>query len=193
MAIPQDAARKYEAVIAAFDGQRANAAQAIFRLGETYRKLNRLDEARVQYARILREFVDFSDLARLSQQQLSQNTPRASRGTGRTGATASSDSGGQNSTVSVEERKLIEEEIGLLERQLNETQSTVKNGVAPASSLIPIQREILQLKRQLLRHAGHNNDTDAGSRSLTPPSPGSSDTDPLRRALQETRRELQRK
>jgi hypothetical protein len=153
---PQEAARNYEAVIAAFDSQRANAAQAVFRLGETYRKLNRLDEARVQYARILREFVDFPDLARLSQMQLSQNPPTVASGDGRTGEGSPAGLSPEQffaraAASSAAERELLHEEIRLLEEQLAETQKLVKSGVASTASLIPIQREILQLKRQLLR------------------------------------------
>jgi TolA-binding protein len=72
---PQAAAKTYEAMIANFDQQRETAAQSIFRLGELYRKTGRIDEARSLYARILREFVDFPDLVKLSQRLLTENAP----------------------------------------------------------------------------------------------------------------------
>ena len=172
---PQDAARKYEAVISAFDSQRADAAQAIFRLGETYRKLNRLDEARVQYARILREFVDFPELARLSQQQLSQTPPTLVRGGSRMAGEGSfAGHLARTAATSAEERKLLNEEIHLLERQLSQTQELVKSGSAETAALIPIQREILQLKRQLLRY--ENNAGPPTPDTLTPPAAGASGT-----------------
>ena len=60
------AAAAYRQTIQAFDRQRAEAANAIFRLGEVYRKMGALQEAKVQYARILREFPDMVRLTELS-------------------------------------------------------------------------------------------------------------------------------
>jgi biopolymer transport protein ExbD len=60
------AAANYRDVIKDFDRQREGAANAIFRLGEVYRKLGRIEEAKVQYARILREFPDMVRLTELS-------------------------------------------------------------------------------------------------------------------------------
>jgi hypothetical protein len=51
-----------QARLRAFDSQRPAAAQAVFRLGECYRRLKRFEEARIQYARILREFTDSPEL-----------------------------------------------------------------------------------------------------------------------------------
>lgn len=64
------AAEHYQAVIQAFDAQREEAANAIFRLAECLRKLNRQEEAKVQYARILREFPDFEELTRQTHMHL---------------------------------------------------------------------------------------------------------------------------
>jgi hypothetical protein len=60
------AAANYREAIRNFDRQREGAANAIFRLGEVYRKLGRFEEAKVQYARILREFPDMVRLTELS-------------------------------------------------------------------------------------------------------------------------------
>ena len=67
-----DEVKRLESELAAFDNSRADAANAVFRLAECYRRLKRFDEAKVQYARILREFVDFPDLAKPSQKLLAQ-------------------------------------------------------------------------------------------------------------------------
>lgn len=156
---PEEAVRHYEAVVTAFDSQRASAAQAVFRLGESYRKLGRLDEARIQYARILREFVDFPDLAALSQQQLAQGLPRQQAGVANTvlgNPTPVVDASGWARTreaaarVTEEERALLQEEIALLQDQMAQTQMLIEQGTVPKTSLVPLQREILQLKRQLL-------------------------------------------
>ncbi len=60
------AIQSYQSLITQFDTQRAMAANAIFRLAECYRRLGRTEEARSQYARILREFADQAPLVRLS-------------------------------------------------------------------------------------------------------------------------------
>lgn len=64
------AMNSYQSIIAAFDKQRAQAANAMFRLGEVYRKMGRLPEAKIHYARVLREFPDQVELTRLSHQRL---------------------------------------------------------------------------------------------------------------------------
>lgn len=60
----------YLSMISSFDSQRPAVANAIFRLGECYRKLGHTEEAKVQFARILREFPDQAPLVKLSQQRL---------------------------------------------------------------------------------------------------------------------------
>lgn len=65
-----EAIASYQSVIDHFDSQRENAAQAIFRLGECYRKSGRLEEAKVQYSRVLREFSDQVELIKASQKYL---------------------------------------------------------------------------------------------------------------------------
>jgi hypothetical protein len=69
-AIPSDQVTQLQGKIRAFDSQRATAANAVFRLGELYRNFGRANEAKVQYARILREFTDFPDLVQISQKML---------------------------------------------------------------------------------------------------------------------------
>jgi hypothetical protein len=57
----------------------------------------------------------------------------------------------------------------LLEAQLAETQKLVQTGVASTASLIPIQREILQLKRQLLRLENTRNSAPGANPATTAP------------------------
>jgi tetratricopeptide (TPR) repeat protein len=59
------AIQSYQSLIIQFDAQRPLAANAIFRLAECYRRLGRTEEARSQYARILREFADQAPLVNL--------------------------------------------------------------------------------------------------------------------------------
>lgn len=61
------AIRNYQAVLGHYAEQRRYAATALFRLGECYRKLGQTNEAQLQYQRVLREFPEEADLARLCQ------------------------------------------------------------------------------------------------------------------------------
>ena len=61
------AIQAYQAVVTQTEKDRQFAATAIFRLGECYRKLGKTNEANVQYQRILKEFADQTELAKLSQ------------------------------------------------------------------------------------------------------------------------------
>ncbi len=56
----------YQTAIGNFDQNRKLVATAVFRLGECYRKQGRTNEANVQYQRILQEFSDQTELAKLS-------------------------------------------------------------------------------------------------------------------------------
>src|SRR5438093_12667093 len=62
------AIKAYQAVLQQTDEQRKLAATAVFRLGECYRKLGKTNEAIAQYARVLREFGDQTNLADLSRE-----------------------------------------------------------------------------------------------------------------------------
>jgi tetratricopeptide (TPR) repeat protein len=176
---PEAAIRSYQSVIARFDSQRANVANAIFRLGECYRKLDRIEEAKVQYARILREFPDLTRLVQISQQHLAMPTPRQRPGgygggfsTGYPGAGGNTITPGQEGftsrlrqvmvpatsstppTYSVQgnpakERDLLAQEIALVERQMLIVKKQIENGTANQEQLIPLQREILKLQRQM--------------------------------------------
>jgi tetratricopeptide (TPR) repeat protein len=138
---PQAAAKKYEEMVANFDQQREVAAQAILRLGESYRRMGRIDEARALYARILREFVDFPELAKMSQRLLSENAPAPSRG----------DTDSPYTVPNSDEQDLIKQELSLLEKHLEENEALVKSGLASPSSRFSLQREILQLRQRLAR------------------------------------------
>jgi tetratricopeptide (TPR) repeat protein len=146
---PKNAALQYQNFIAGFDSQREAAAHAVFGLGEAYRKMGRVDEARAQYSRILREFVDFPDISRQSQKLLAESQPgRAVSGLPGTGLGSP-----QSDEALAEERELVMEELKLLEGELETTKTRIQQGVEPTSSAFPIQREILQLKQRLVRTA----------------------------------------
>jgi len=160
---PRSAMSQYQAFVSAFDSQREAAAHAVFGLGESFRKLGRFDEARAQYGRILREFVDFPDLARQSQKLLAENAPNRATATNRGG----SPDGSNNEQVLAEERDLVLQEMKLLEEELERVKARISQGVEPTASALPVQREILQLKQRLLRLG-----KDEPAKSLPTASPG---------------------
>jgi hypothetical protein len=106
--------------------------------------MGRNTEARVQYARILREFVDFPEVARQSQRQLSTTSGSADPGFVGT-------LGGGSAETADEERVLMQEELALLERELALTQDRITAGMAPQTQALPLQRDILRVKQQLVR------------------------------------------
>ena len=133
------AIQAYQAVASQFDKDRKLAATAIFRLGECYRKQGNTNDAATQYQRILRDFSDQPTLVTLSRQNL------AGLGSAPTAPAAPviSDAARQ------EQKRLLEEEIKLVQKQLDEQKQRVQNGTIAPGDLLPTEREILKLKRQV--------------------------------------------
>ena len=113
------AIQAYQAVASQFDKDRKLAATAIFRLGECYRKQGNTNDAATQYERILRDFSDQPTLVTLSRQNLAAlgSAPAAPA------APVLSDAARQ------EQKRLLEEEIKLVQKQL-ETQQEASAGWA---------------------------------------------------------------
>src|ERR1041385_7882763 len=68
------AIRNYQEAVACLVTNRQMLATAVFRMGECYRKQGKLNEARIQYRRILRDFPEQTELIRLSQQVVGNAT-----------------------------------------------------------------------------------------------------------------------
>src|SRR2546423_146364 len=64
------AIQAYQSIVNQYDKDRKLAATAIFRLGESYRKQGKTNEATAQYERVLREFADQPDFLNPSRQNL---------------------------------------------------------------------------------------------------------------------------
>jgi ankyrin repeat protein/N-acetylneuraminic acid mutarotase len=133
------AIQAYQTVANQFDKDRKLAATAIFRLGECYRKQGNTNDAATQYERILREFSDQPTLVTLSRQSLAgmgSVSPAPAN-------SAISDSARQ------EQKRLLAEEIKLVEKQLEVQQMLKKDGRIGQDALWATQRDLLKLKQQL--------------------------------------------
>jgi ankyrin repeat protein len=131
------AIKAYQKLVSDLDENRKLAATAIFRLGECYRKQGRTNEAAAQYERVTRDFSDQSTLVDLSRQNLA--------GLGQT-PTASTT---QPLSIAArkEQKRLLEEEIKLVETKVADEQTRAK--VGQPNDLLAAQRELLGLKRQV--------------------------------------------
>jgi ankyrin repeat protein len=133
------AIRAYQSVVSQFDQNRKLAATAVFRLGECYRRQGRTNEAAAQYERVLREFSDQSPLIALSRQNLSAMGV----------AVAATDTSLSATAARQEQKRLLEEEIKLVEQKLAAQQKQVQVGALSREELIPTQRELLELRRKI--------------------------------------------
>jgi ankyrin repeat protein len=131
------AVRAYEAVVGQFDKDRKLAATAVFRLGECYRKQGHTNEANLQYQRVLREFADIPELVTVSRQNLVALGGQL--------AAAS----GSSLAARQEQKRLLEQEIGLVEKKLAAAEKQYKVGAISENELLAARREVLELKRQL--------------------------------------------
>lgn len=147
------AIKAYSSVVARQDEQRRLAATALFRLGECYRKLGRTNEAVLHYERVLRDFSDQTNLVAISRQH------RRSLGV----LAETSSPSGLSPKAQAEQRRLFEEEIKLVQSELETMQAQVKSGLVSSGALVPKQRELLGLRRQLAALAEDGGGTAAPS------------------------------
>ncbi|HEY5910392.1 MAG TPA: ankyrin repeat domain-containing protein [Verrucomicrobiae bacterium] len=129
----------YQSVVTQFDKDRKLAATAVFRLAECYRKQGNTNDATAQYERVLREFADQTQLTGLSRQclaTLGATPPPSTPGT-------------LSSAARQEQKRLLEEEVKLVEKKLSSQQKQIETGVTSPDELLPTQRELLQLKRKI--------------------------------------------
>lgn len=133
------AIQAYQSVVNQFDQDRKLAATAVFRLGECYRRQGKTNEAGAQYQRVLREFADQAPLIELSRQNLAALgvAPQSTVGTASSAASRQ------------EQKRLLEEEIKLVEQKLDRQRKQSQNSLISPEDLFTTQRELLELKRQM--------------------------------------------
>jgi len=145
------AVTEYEALLAAFEGERKFAATAIFRIGECYRQQEKLDEAAPYFARIVAEFGDIENLARLSKANL------AAMGKGISNSTDTSERDAQ-----LADPETVE--IAQLEELIAESPDLVNASPYPLHQAV--QRSHLRVAKFLLEN-GADRELN-GSSGLTP-------------------------
>jgi ankyrin repeat protein/tetratricopeptide (TPR) repeat protein len=175
----------YEQVVRAIDDQRRLAATAVFRLGECYRKTGRTNDAVLQYQRLLRDFSAEEILARLSRQNLAalgapvpQPLPTPPAVAALPPAYPAVPPGARPAATSAgraEQVALLEQEIALLEKQLSSTRIRFQSGAADQNAIWLIEREILQLRRQLVALRDTPVRSDILELPLVQPGPPASD------------------
>jgi ankyrin repeat protein len=135
-----DAAIKaYQAVVEATDAQRRLSATAVFRLGECYRKLGQTNAAVTQYQRLLRDFLDQTNLVTLSRQNLAGlNAPIETVVIPTLSHAAR-----------LEQKRLLEEEIKMVEQQLDGIKKVAGPDALSQGTGFARVRELLALRRQL--------------------------------------------
>ncbi len=138
---PQAAIQAYQSVLKQYEEQRRIAATAAFRLGETYRKLGKTNEAHAQFERVLREFESEDTLASLSRKYL-----------GEAGLTPSS-GGAEAASVDPEEIDLLKREIELVQQQIVEQEKRFETGQIPQAELWQTRRQLFPLLRNLPENA----------------------------------------
>jgi len=164
------AIQAYESVVAQFDQDRKLAATAVFRLGECYRRQGNTNGAAAQYERVLREFGDQTPLATLSRKNL------AGLGVAPVSPTAAT----LSDAARQEQKRLLGEEVKLVEKKLEAQQKQIQVGAIGEDALWPTQRELLELKRQIAA-------LDAGA-PITVPAAEDTATAPTSTEAEEVRR-----
>ena len=129
----------YQAIAARFDQDRRLAATAVFRLGECYRKQGVTNNAAAQYQRVLRDFADEQTLVTLSRQNLAG-----------LGLTPAGPSSAVADAARQEQKRLLAEEIKLAENKLASVLKEKAGGYISQDGVDAAQRDVLELKRQLV-------------------------------------------
>jgi tetratricopeptide (TPR) repeat protein len=192
-----EAIRSYQSIVSRFDARRPEAANAIFRLGECYRKLGRMEEAKVEYARILREFPDQADLAKLSEKHLFEPTPGGA--VGQSGfqqrlerivnRAPRPESGEQRVTsdrqgdryplprdkkLLAEQIQLVQERIKALQKSSTDWEPQSDQAQRAAAAIFDLKMQLIQLQGQL---AAMEKPSSAAETQSSRPMPGSGSSD----------------
>jgi ankyrin repeat protein len=168
----------YQSVVDQHDAQRRWVATALFRLGESYRKQGKTAEAIASYRRLIAEFDDQTELARMSRHGLENLAPGAAVAAGPLPP------GVQR------QKELLAQELSLVEQQIAEKRKQISVGRAPSGDLLPLQREALSLQRQMA--ALDATRADLLSEVLLPPAAPDDAILPLDGVTEEEQRELDR-
>ena len=138
----------YQSVLDQFEEQRKIAATAAFRLGESYRKQGKTNEALAQFERVIRDFNDQGALTTLSRKYLAE--------AGRSMAASDQRIAGPSGSPTILDQAqadLVRQEIALVEQQITEAETRRENGRATAQEVAQLRRELIPLRRKLPENA----------------------------------------
>jgi ankyrin repeat protein len=135
------AIQAYQLVIGQHDDQRPLVANALFRLGECYRKQGKTNEAIAQYQRVMRDFSDQANLVGPSGKILAS--------LGRAGQPAGPAPAFAQTVTDPEQLKLLTEEIRLVEKEIAASEARFKAGKGESAEIAKAKKELLSLQRQL--------------------------------------------
>jgi ankyrin repeat protein len=149
------AIRNYQTAIDGFDQDRQLAATAVFRLGECLRKQGKTNEAGIQYARVLREFPDQTNLVKLCSDYLG----------GAKTSTLVATSDAQTAATSAED-----EEVRKIREMIRNSPDLIN---APISGVTPLQSAVqsgnITAAELLLANGANGNGTGGASTIVEAP------------------------
>ena len=163
------AIQSYDSALKQAGGDRAVAANALFRMAECYRKLGKNDEAIAAYRRVAQEYADQTKLAEQSRKHLPAATTKAE--------------------ALKSYRGVLEKAIDAAKKNLDYVQAQYKLGAVSDLDLYEPKRLVAQLESELAAF-------DAGMTQRQPPGPKNPQTAEARqryRKLLEQERELAQK
>jgi hypothetical protein len=143
---------KYKKVIAELEKRQGELPRMIFRLAECYRKLNRLEDAKVQYRRLAREFPLETKLMAAAQPFLQGEVNITNPTVARTGAVEGS--------ANPKAIDLLKRQVEILDTEIQSKKRQQENGIAGTDELVALQREQLDLRRQLIGASADANNSE---------------------------------
>lgn len=144
------AIQAYNDILAQYDEQYRTAATALFHLADCYRKQGKKDQAIAAYQRLVRDFADQTQLADASRRHLTTTFGlRLDQD-----ATAVAEARRQTEVKQAQAetyRKLIEEEMTLVQNQLQAVEKRVEIGVVSPTGpeITALRKELIELRLRL--------------------------------------------
>ncbi len=141
-----NAIQAYQAILGQYEEERKSVGAALFHLADCYRKQGKSDQAIAAYKRVVQEFPDQIKLADASRNYLSKTF-----GIDQDQTSASKTSERQSALAREKYRKLLEEEIKLVEMRMNVLDKQLQIGTVnpDGPEIYSAKRELVELQQRL--------------------------------------------